>query len=352
MTPSPLRGARTFALTPFLAGALLLAGILPGGAAPVIEAAEPPDDELMAVPVALLRAGDPLPGVVGPDGRVSSFRLRVRDVVIPYAVMGVNVMPGETVELSVRDIRGPAAPGDFRLRTATDVVAPRRPGSWRWTAPRTPGPVPLRVESPATGEVIHLNVFVLHPHSAARDGRLNNFRIGQYRSRTPSPRGFVEANRGALDLRVAPDFTLGQFMPKQPGNPAYMKVTELLVLKLQALLEEVRREGIPARTLTVMSGFRTPHYNRAIGNTTESSRHLWGDAADVFVDLNGNGRMDDLNRDGRVDVADARYLAALVERVEARGEPHVRPGGIGIYRANPVRGPFVHVDPRGHRARW
>ena len=352
MTRSPLRGARTPAPTALVAGLVLLTGILSGGAAPVIEAAEPPDDQLMAVPVALLRAGDPLPGVVGPDGRVSSFRLRVRDLVIPYAVMGVNVMPGETLELSVRDVRGPAAPGDFRLRTATDVVAPRRPGSWRWTAPRTPGPVPLRVESPATGEAIHLNVFVLHPHSAARDGRLNNFRIGQYRSRTPAPRGFVEANRGALDLRVAPDFTLGQFMPKQPGSPVYMKVTEPLVLKLQALLEEVRREGIPARTLTVMSGFRTPHYNRAIGNTTESSRHLWGDAADVFVDLNGNGRMDDLNRDGRVDVADARYLATLVERVEARGEAHVRAGGIGIYRANAVRGPFVHVDARGHRARW
>ena len=352
MTRSRFRGARAPALPLFLAGALFLTGSVPGGLAPVSEAAESPDDELMAIPVTLLRAGDPLPGAVGPDGRVSSFRLRVRDVVIPYAVMGINVVPGETVELSVRDLRGPAAPGDFRLRTATEVVAPRRPGSWRWTAPRTPGPVPLRVESPATGEAIHLNVFVLHPHSSVREGRLNGFRIGQYRSRTPAPRGFAAADRAALDLRVAPDFTLGQFMPKQPGNPPYLKVTEPLVLKLQALLEEVRREGIPARTLTVMSGFRTPHYNRAIGNTTESSRHLWGDAADVFVDLNGNGRMDDLNGDGRVDVADARYLASLVERVEARGEAHVRPGGIGIYRANAVRGPFVHVDARGHRARW
>jgi hypothetical protein len=99
-----------------------------------------------------------------------------------------------------------------------------------------------------------------------------------------------------------------------------------------------------------MSGFRTPAYNASIGNTTIYSRHLWGDAADVYVDADGDGRMDDLNGDGRHTVADARLLATWVEGLEARKS--WRPGGLASYRANAVHGPFVHVDARGTRARW
>jgi hypothetical protein len=336
-------------LVPALVLALLL-GAVPEETA---EASSPirGDDALLDAPVVPLRGQDPLPGAVDERGRVS-FLLRVRDMNVPYPVLGVTALPGETLDLGVMESWGEGGLEGFRLRSAEGVVEPRRPGVWRWTAPRESGPVALRVESPVDGQVIHLNVFVLHPWSRVQDGRLDGFRIGEYRSRNDPPRGFIAATRRNLDIRVAPDFTLRQFMPKQPGDPAYMASSGHLFLKVQAVLDEVRARGIPARTLTVMSGYRTPHYNRAIGNTTDSSRHLWGDAADIFVDLNGNGRMDDLNGDGRVDVEDARWLAGLVERVENQGEPHVRIGGIGIYRSNPVRGPFVHVDARGHRARW
>jgi hypothetical protein len=335
-------------------GGLCLALLLPlvlGAATDESAEASTVTDPLMDLPVALLALGDPLPGLTDERGRVS-FLLRVRDMNVPYPVVGITALPGEVIDLAVMETWGEGGLEGFRLRTADEVVAPRRPGVWRWTAPRQSGPVPLRVESPVDGQIIHLNVFVLHPWNRVRDGRLDGFRIGEYRSRNDPPRGFIAATGRNLDLRVAPDFTLRQFMPKQTGNPAYMAASGHLFLKVQAVLDEVRAQGIPARTLTVMSGYRTPHYNRAIGNTTESSRHLWGDAADVFVDLNGNGRMDDMNGDGRVDVGDAQWLARLVERVEDRGEPHVRQGGIGIYRANAVRGPFVHVDTRGHRARW
>jgi uncharacterized protein YcbK (DUF882 family) len=101
-----------------------------------------------------------------------------------------------------------------------------------------------------------------------------------------------------------------------------------------------------------MSGFRTPWYNRAIGNTTDYSRHLWGDAADVYVDRDGDGDMDDLDGDGRVDLDDARILAAFVDQVERDAESHLPVGGMGLYRRNAAHGPFVHVDARGTRARW
>jgi hypothetical protein len=77
---------------------------------------------------------------------------------------------------------------------------------------------------------------------------------------------------------------------------------------------------------------------------------MYGDAADIYLDADGDGRMDDLNGDGRVDIRDARWLASVAEDVEV-AHPEVT-GGIGTYRANAAHGPFVHVDTRGSRARW
>jgi hypothetical protein len=106
--------------------------------------------------------------------------------------------------------------------------------------------------------------------------------------------------------------------------------------------------------MTVMSGFRTPQYNAQgvgrKGGRAKDSRHQFGDAADVFVDNNRDGRMDDLNHDHRVDSRDAKVIVAAVERVE-RAYPDLAGGG-GIYRATRAHGPFAHIDARGWRARW
>jgi hypothetical protein len=109
--------------------------------------------------------------------------------------------------------------------------------------------------------------------------------------------------------------------------------------------------GFAAKGLHVMSGYRTPQYNGPGGKgRAKFSRHTYGDAADVWLDDDGDGQMDDLNRDGRVDTKDAEVLASAVERVEQR-EPELV-GGYGVYRANRVHGPFVHIDVRGTPARW
>jgi uncharacterized protein YcbK (DUF882 family) len=102
-----------------------------------------------------------------------------------------------------------------------------------------------------------------------------------------------------------------------------------------------------------MSGFRTPQYNQkgvGPGGRATDSRHQFGDAADVFVDNDGNGRMDDLNRDGRIDHRDAQVILDAAERIE-RAYPTMVGGG-GLYRATRAHGPFAHIDVRGSRARW
>jgi hypothetical protein len=60
--------------------------------------------------------------------------------------------------------------------------------------------------------------------------------------------------------------------------------------------------------------------------------------------------MDDLNRDGRVNIKDSEVIQAAVDRVEREHPTLV--GGSGVYVAAPGHGPFIHIDVRGYRARW
>jgi hypothetical protein len=69
------------------------------------------------------------------------------------------------------------------------------------------------------------------------------------------------------------------------------------------------------------------------------------------VDRDGNGTMDDLNRDGRCDLVDAEQLrAGSWPGAENRFSP--RFGRLARYRRTHSHGPFVHVDVRGSAASW
>jgi uncharacterized protein YcbK (DUF882 family) len=146
---------------------------------------------------------------------------------------------------------------------------------------------------------------------------------------------------------------LGQFVSKQSGGfPKYLVLRERLLLKLEMLLEEVRSAGIPATTFRILSGYRTPFYNQSIGNETRYSRHVYGDAADIYVDDDGDGTMDDLDGDGKSTLDDARVLAGVVEELSLKSWYQPFEGGLGLYKPNAAHGPFVHVDVRGSPARW
>jgi uncharacterized protein YcbK (DUF882 family) len=185
------------------------------------------------------------------------------------------------------------------------------------------------------------------------------------------PRGFIEVTQVHESEFVSPHFQLRQFLCKQESNyPKYLALDPRLLLVLETILQKVNTRGYRISTFEIMSGYRTPHYNRAIGNTTTYSRHLWGDAADIFIDENPrDGEMDDLNRDGVIDVQDAAVLYDIInELYQPRTQRIQRPlvrnvayqtpvqqlltGGLAPYRATRSHGPFVHVDVRGTFARW
>ena len=284
-----------------------------------------------------------------------STRLAIPMVVdgrtIPYREFAIYVMPGHTVDVGFGE--GGSGTVHFQGRTAAVGSA--------LTAPAEPGLTRLEIENAESGETSVINLFTLVP-AARVDGKgfLNGYRIGRYPGKPLKgldiyrvPPGFVEVTADNAETPVSPNFRLGQFVCKQEHDyPKYAVLRPDLLLKLEHILAALNGHGRPTGSLTVMSGYRTPFYNQAIGNVPYS-RHLWGGAADIFVDeAPADGQMDDLNGDGKVDRGDARWLADLVNGMADRGEfgPHV--GGLGIYDSNAAHGPFIHVDVRGTRARW
>ena len=126
---------------------------------------------------------------------------------------------------------------------------------------------------------------------------------------------------------------------------------EKLLYLLEDLLLEIQGNGYSIETFGFISGYRTPYYNRKIGNV-KYSRHVYGDAADIFIDGDGDGRMDDVNADGVVDRGDIQLFYDIANRFKDARTASDYVGGLGLYKNNARHGGFVHVDTRGYRARW
>ncbi len=289
----------------------------------------------------------------------ASFEVRFGDAVSPYRVMAMFALPGERVALSAGDTTA-AESTTYAVTAAAGSLAPAGAARWTWTAPRQAGVDSIVVRDARTGDAMTLHVFVLVPYAAMKRGAIHGYRIGAYprprgghEAEYQRPRGFVQVTPGLLDVAVSPHFTLGQFVCKEAaGYPRYLVLREPLLVKLEQLLAAVNARGIAAHTFAIMSAYRTPVYNAAIGNVTVWSRHEYGDAADIFVDEDGDGVMDDLNHDGRHTIADAQVLGAIVHELE--GQPRLAGlvGGLGTYEATPAHGPFTHVDVRGFDVQW
>jgi hypothetical protein len=223
---------------------------------------------------------------------------------------------------------------------------------------RTPGVHVLRDSSRSS-----LFTFItLRPFSDKVKGRLGGYRMGYWPFERRKVRseayagldGFIEVTRENQDTQVSEHFRLRDFLTKDQRDvwPKYLVLDTKLVDKLELIIDDLVGRGYDVRHVSVMSGFRTPQYNqKGVGRgRADASRHQYGDAADVFVDNDRDGRMDDLNRDGRIDTRDARILLGAVDRVEAEYPGLV--GGAGVYGATRAHGPFTHIDARGSRARW
>jgi uncharacterized protein YcbK (DUF882 family) len=275
-------------------------------------------------------------------------------------------------------LRGASGKVRFATRVPGSTIIPGAPAgaksvlasgsteiSSSFVAPEQPGIYNLAVQlNQATRAIQNFSLVTLVPFSEKRGGKIGLYYLGNWpyerrgTPRTPSyanPTGFIQVTPQNADTYVSEHFKLRDFLTKDQPNvwPKYLLLNPNLLDKLELTIAELQAMGHPVRHMQVMSGFRTPNYNTTGGNTegrANLSRHMYGDASDVFVDNDGNGVMDDLNGDGRVDVRDAEVISQAVDRVERKYPSLV--GGVGVYSACCGHGPFTHIDVRGYRARW
>lgn len=286
----------------------------------------------------------------------SGFSIAFRGLVNPHPLMSTLCMPGETVEIKVVAPRGKS---NFVVKAEGGTATPKRnePLVWNWVVPETPGLYCLQITNRDTGGMMCLHGLVCVPYRG--EEQLQGYRIGQYQKtplnnnlRYAMPMGLFRVTQDMEDTWLTPHFQLRQFMCKQISTyPKFVLLESRLLLKLEALVEGLEKRGIKEGSIFVASGYRTPAYNKALGNTTLYSRHLYGDAADILVDQDRNARLDDLNKDGKVDARDTVWLTKLVAEVSS-SFPAAFEGGLGLYPFKSPATAFIHTDTRGEPTRW
>jgi hypothetical protein len=289
------------------------------------------------------------------DDLLRGERFRARSLIYTYDEGAIFAMPGERIALSlsasVKRLHSIDAPQGALTATG--------PNKWTWEAPARPGTYQLKVKNPAGGTVSDFSAFVMVPSKAVREGVLNAYQIGFYPDAPLKgnpiyvpPKGFIEVTKDNEDTKVSPNFRVKEFLTKQKsGYPKYLVLDERLVFLLEAIGAHLEPLGWDAGDIFVMSGYRTPYYNKQLDDT-KYSLHQWGRAADIFLDKDDNGRMDDFNNDKVISREDAVALAGVLEGLAKTAELSSFIGGLGIYGSTAGHGPFVHVDTRPSRARW
>lgn len=270
------------------------------------------------------------------------------------------------------------AAGGFQTGRGSDgkeevLYAPAKPGLYRLSAR-------------CGNENASLNLIVLHRADYTKDrhgqpvGQVGGVRLGTYgiaeRSGSKKVRAHADDYQAPLwfapitpeteNLPLGQQFTVGDMVVggENDGEPQGLKALpggrhclffppdRRIIEKLDALADYLRGKGYRFSRFTVTSFFRTPDYNRRTEGGSSLSRHTFGDAADIIIDADSDGKMDDLNGDGRQDFRDGLVIANACRELEKAGK--VIPGGIGLYGydgPHSVRS-HVHLDCRGFPARW
>jgi len=234
-----------------------------------------------------------------------------------------------------------ALPSESARPLEASFEAPHEPGFYRLALMN--GAERILVDGPA------LSVMV--PFSAKLGTTINGFRFGTYVAERlgaraeQAPPGFVQIEEVDADLPLTKHLRMSDFLShdEQERWPRYAALDVRLLDKIELVVAEMGRlsgrgDDAPV-ALDVHSGFRTPFHNRRVNRAARDSRHQYGDAADIAIDSNG---------DGRISFADTRLVARAVEAVEEAHPDLV--GGMGLYNRGDAS--YVHIDARGRRARW
>lgn len=126
------------------------------------------------------------------------------------------------------------------------------------------------------------------------------------------------------DQSLSANFSLYEFSCKDENKTPVPEKYLNNIKELAKNLEIIRSEF--NKPIHIISGYRTPEYNKSIGGATKS-QHMLGKAADIRI----NGITSEEIKD---------VILKLID------EGKISQGGVGSYSS------FVHYDVRGVKARW
>jgi hypothetical protein len=283
---------------------------------------------------------DPLP--VGLSGAVRM------EFVLPGARVGQPVevsltgRPLASIAYTWEAVDSAVAVTPLRSLSGDSLFTPTKPGLYR-----------LALVGDGLHRVVEsLTLAVLVPFDHKKGPMLDGYRIGTYvgeRHRATEdhlPIGFVRVNEDEVELPMSEHLRLGDLLTHdgQQSWPRFIAVNPHMVDKLELVVARIAgtiRKADVDLVVNVHSGFRTPAHNRRVPLAASDSRHQYGDAVDVAIDANG---------DGRINARDARLVADAVDSVEAQFPALI--GGVGVYTSSRYHQPYVHIDVRGSRVRW
>ncbi len=230
----------------------------------------------------------------------------------------------------------------------------------------------LRVISPSPGRLLKNGVIDGFTLGEYLDPRAPGVSKDSYAAKHPDkfqpPRAFYLVDDASRDLPVSPHFKLGDFALDYPwfslGKRQYIALDLGLLRKMEDLIAEFNRAGLPGDSIRIIYAFRPPAYNSSsiAKDGAESlkapfSVHQYGKALDIILDADGDLQLDDLDGDGKVTVRDTIPMMRCVNALDRRYRSEKIPlyGGAGLYDHHdfwerPVQTPYVHVDVRGFLA--
>jgi hypothetical protein len=289
--------------------------------------------------LAVVPMAEPSASAFGASGEVKlAFAMPSQEISYPLDVHG------DPSSLQYAWVRN----GDTALATTAQPLA-----GDKVTAPDTAGFYRLALlKSGQQRQVEGLTLAVLVPFEEKERGYIRGYRIGTYlaervRGKTPPPEGFLEIMAADVEIPITRHLKVGDFLNHdQIGKwPSYSAINPKLLDKLELVIAEIARwhgeKAVADIEIDVHSGFRSPERNRRVRRAASDSQHQYGDAADVAIDANG---------DGKITAIDTRMVGLAVEIVELKHPDLV--GGLGIYTSGHASTNYVHIDVRGKRARW
>ncbi len=279
------------------------------------------------------------------------FKILINKETNNLKIFSVFVMPENIIHFKVFSQK------KIRVLLENKILLPQK-GAYSFAAPREKGNYELLIDNDRSCTML-VNIIVKVPLSQMKKGYLNGYKIGEYPEKPlnnnsvyAKPKGLIEVTKGMLNLKLSPNLTVSDFVCKQEGGfPKYILVRERLLLKLEYIIDLLLDKNIKVSKFQFISGYRTPYYNKLIGNVPYS-RHIYGGAADIFIDEDNDGRMDDINRDNQFDQKDADYLYHLIDKNHRNEEYREYIGGLGTYKRTQTHPSFIHIDTRGDKARW